>query len=587
MILQSKIIFLVDSNTFLYRLNKEIAKMIYSDESKPKKQTDEDIKTIPNKTKQSFSKNQKNRNKNDVNILNINNQMSTSFANNTDYQRSPFIENIQQNAYQLEQHQQMFNTVNNNSSNVIQKQNTNRNKANNRFLNVNYTPVMKPMVSLNPPQLNPNTMIFTSPMIDGKEMNQQQHYLNRFHQTMLSPITDYNYNSTPNITNIQSMNFSPNVLNNPINTQQHSITNENYCYRTPKQPPLYHQHFQHLHLDHTNNSNFNPIPPQPEPNFISSLTPNISNTTHNNNRMYMLSPYLDPSTMTPNTNNFNVMNMNININMPSSSNQQSQHQQNSHLNFNNSVFSGNSINSNTTVFDEALLDNMLTKQSKNKKSKKPKQNTNTQIPNNNELAQSQMKLRNKMPSSTFIPQALPDNEIYIESILLYKDPRTTLMIKNIPNKYTISTFLEEINIEFRNKYDIFYLPIDYGNKCNLGFAFINFVEPMHIIHFYELYRGKRWKRFNSEKICELVYAKIQGKKELIGHFEKGKVLQFESEEKRPLILPTPHPLPQVKIPIKMFDKFIQAFPYAKYGFEKGEGINNQMDFFTLDNFYPC
>ena len=94
------------------------------------------------------------------------------------------------------------------------------------------------------------------------------------------------------------------------------------------------------------------------------------------------------------------------------------------------------------------------------------------------------------------------------------------------------------------------MPIDYVNKCNLGFAFINFVEPFHIILFYELYRGKKWKKYNSEKLCELLYAKFQGKKELIAHFEKGKVLSMESKEKRPLILPTPNPLPKITIPFK-------------------------------------
>lgn len=167
------------------------------------------------------------------------------------------------------------------------------------------------------------------------------------------------------------------------------------------------------------------------------------------------------------------------------------------------------------------------------------------------------------------------NKINIDSILLCKDKRTTLMIKNIPNKYTITTFLEEINVEFKNKYDLFYLPIDYGNKCNLGFAFINFVEPFHIIYFYDLYRGKKWKRFNSEKICELVYAKIQGKKELIAHFEKGKVLSFESEEKRPLILPTPNPLPYVRLPIKVFERFHKIFPYARFNLMGN--MNNQSE----------
>ena len=156
------------------------------------------------------------------------------------------------------------------------------------------------------------------------------------------------------------------------------------------------------------------------------------------------------------------------------------------------------------------------------------------------------------------------NIINLSEVFLCKDKRTTLMIKNIPNKYTISSFLEEININFKFTYDIFYLPIDYVNKCNLGFAFINFVEPFHIILFYELYRGKKWKKFNSDKICELLYAKFQGKKELIAHFEKGKVLSMESKEKRPLILPTPNPLPKINLPYYYLELFIKIYPNISY-----------------------
>ena len=39
--------------------------------------------------------------------------------------------------------------------------------------------------------------------------------------------------------------------------------------------------------------------------------------------------------------------------------------------------------------------------------------------------------------------------------------KTTLMIKNIPNKYTKEMILEEIDDKFGISYDFFYLPIDF------------------------------------------------------------------------------------------------------------------------------
>lgn len=40
------------------------------------------------------------------------------------------------------------------------------------------------------------------------------------------------------------------------------------------------------------------------------------------------------------------------------------------------------------------------------------------------------------------------------------DGRTTVMVKNIPNKYSQETLLQEFSVKFENKFDFFYLPID-------------------------------------------------------------------------------------------------------------------------------
>ena len=49
------------------------------------------------------------------------------------------------------------------------------------------------------------------------------------------------------------------------------------------------------------------------------------------------------------------------------------------------------------------------------------------------------------------------------------------------------------------------------NKCNVGYAFINFIDPQSIVPFYQQYHGKKWEKFNSEKVCDIAYARIQGK----------------------------------------------------------------------------
>jgi protein phosphatase 1 regulatory subunit 42 len=68
--------------------------------------------------------------------------------------------------------------------------------------------------------------------------------------------------------------------------------------------------------------------------------------------------------------------------------------------------------------------------------------------------------------------------------------------------------LEKIDQNHGGKYDFFYLPIDLKNNCNVGYAFINFVNPLFIVPFYEDLNGKSWERFNSEKICEITYGRI-------------------------------------------------------------------------------
>ena len=88
------------------------------------------------------------------------------------------------------------------------------------------------------------------------------------------------------------------------------------------------------------------------------------------------------------------------------------------------------------------------------------------------------------------------------------DLRTSIMIRNIPNKYDQISLLREININHMGKYDFLYLPIDFQNKANVGYAFINFVHPLFIIDFCNEYIHRKWSKFNSNKKCDVKYARI-------------------------------------------------------------------------------
>lgn len=141
-------------------------------------------------------------------------------------------------------------------------------------------------------------------------------------------------------------------------------------------------------------------------------------------------------------------------------------------------------------------------------------------------------------------------ELDIDRIMRGEDRRTTLMIKNIPNKYTSKMLLAAIDERHRGTYDFIYLPIDFKNKCNVGYAFINMTDPSLIIPFYQAFNGKKWEKFNSEKVASLAYARIQGKAALIAHFQNSSLMN-EDKRCRPILFHTEGPNAGDQVPFPM------------------------------------
>jgi len=126
--------------------------------------------------------------------------------------------------------------------------------------------------------------------------------------------------------------------------------------------------------------------------------------------------------------------------------------------------------------------------------------------------------------------------IDFRAVLRQEDVRSTVMLRNVPNKYTKAALLQLIDKNHAGTYDFFYLPMDYRNKCNLGYAFLNLRDARSIVALAEEFSGKGWAHFNSGKVCEVTYARIQGKTALIQHFQTTRLVH-KHEKLCPLVLP--------------------------------------------------
>lgn len=112
------------------------------------------------------------------------------------------------------------------------------------------------------------------------------------------------------------------------------------------------------------------------------------------------------------------------------------------------------------------------------------------------------------------------------------DVRTTIMLRNIPNKVDQAMLKRIVDESSWGKYDFMYLRIDFANDCNVGYAFINFVDPLDIIDFVNKRGNQRWNCFKSDKVAEISYATIQGKDCLVQKFRNSSVM-LEAAHYRP------------------------------------------------------
>ena len=328
------------------------------------------------------------------------------------------------------------------------------------------------------------------------------------------------------------------------------------------------------------------------------------NYSNNNNKPFFQGLYLNPQLYNPYINNMNNFNNQINqnqINMKDFPLIMNNNQNNNLINYNYQNFNYNMIpyphiqpslnNSIQKYSSDKIINNsnnlpdkcnQQTSQAKNQEPKTVIQNNNN---NNNSNINSENDNKNnsiKINNKNFIMNKPKTNTkgnqkgekqlLNLDDIVTGKDTNTTVMIRNIPIKYTDKILNEDLK-EFKGKYDCLYMPYDYEKNGNKGYAFINFVNPLHILYFYETFNGRKWDQFESNKICELNSAHFQGINEIQKHAKNYK------GQKKPNYFNNKNELNEnMIIPNKYLLKLRKRFPKMKYTENKVKKIINVKSF---------
>ncbi|KAF2552118.1 hypothetical protein F2Q68_00036287 [Brassica cretica] len=101
-----------------------------------------------------------------------------------------------------------------------------------------------------------------------------------------------------------------------------------------------------------------------------------------------------------------------------------------------------------------------------------------------------------------------------------------------------------------SSYDFVYLPMDFNNKCNVGYGFVNMTSPEAAWRLYKAFHLQRWEIFNSHKICQITYARVQGLEDLKEHFKSSK-FPCEAELYLPVVFSPPRDGKQLTGPVSI------------------------------------
>lgn len=131
------------------------------------------------------------------------------------------------------------------------------------------------------------------------------------------------------------------------------------------------------------------------------------------------------------------------------------------------------------------------------------------------------------------------------------------MLRNIPNRYTQSMLMTLLDEQgFHGHYDFVYLPMDFRNGINLGYAFVNLLNYPQAMVFMQCFQGFSEWFFDSAKVCEISWAHPhQGLTEHVDRYRNSPVMHHSMpDEYKPMVfkdgvrVPFPPPTKVIRAP---------------------------------------
>lgn len=115
---------------------------------------------------------------------------------------------------------------------------------------------------------------------------------------------------------------------------------------------------------------------------------------------------------------------------------------------------------------------------------------------------------------------------------------TTLMVRNIPGRYTLDMLLKEWpNTD--GAYDFLYLPMSIERKRNVSFCFLNFVTFNDAVNFAAKWQRRRLEHFRTRRPLDISAADLQGREENITQILTAKVYRIRNVHFQPAIFVGP------------------------------------------------